>query len=576
MAKKKKRQAKGPISTTSTTSSTSTNWLSNSRLHKWLIFAFAFLLYANTLTHEYTQDDAIVIYDNMFTTKGFEGIPGILKYDTFYGFFKTEGKAKLVAGGRYRPLTLVMFAAEVGLFGQSPFVGHLVSVLLYGLLGVVLYLVLFKLFSYRESIPYPAMIAFITTLLFVAHPVHTEVVANIKGRDEIVTLLGSLAALLFSLKAFSTNKITGHVLAGILFFLALMAKENAITFLAVVPLSYFIFTDAKIGKIALYTLPFFVAALVFLGIRGAVLGGNFTGSTSMELMNNPFLKIEGNRWVAFTFSEKMATITYTLGKYLQLLVVPHPLTHDYYPRHVDLMSWGNWKVLLSVLAYIGLGIYALIGLLKKQPMSYAIIFYIATLSIGSNIVFPIGTNMAERFLFMPSIGFCLGVGLLLMQLFQTEKINPKILFAIVGSIAFLFSIKTITRNFVWKDNFTLFTTDIAVSQNSAKLRNSVGGDLTAKAVLEKDETIKKGMLLEAVGHLKEAVRIHPTYKNAYLLMGNALYHLEEHENAITQYNHALRLDPSYEEAYKNSGYAYREAGKHYGERWAIYQKRLKH
>ena len=49
-------------------------------------------------------------------------------------------------------------------------------------------------------------------------------------------------------------------------------------------------------------------------------------------------------------------------------------------------------------------------------------------------------------------------------------------------------------------------------------------------------------------------------------MGNALYHLEEHENAITQYNHALRLDPGYEEAYKNSGYAHREAGQHYGEK----------
>ena len=118
----------------------------NTRLHKWLIFAFAFLLYGNTLTHEYTQDDAIVIYDNMITTKGFSGIPGILKYDTFYGFFKVEGKDKLVAGGRYRPLTLVMFAVEYAFFGNNPMIGHLGNILLYGLLGVVLYLVLIKLF----------------------------------------------------------------------------------------------------------------------------------------------------------------------------------------------------------------------------------------------------------------------------------------------------------------------------------------------------------------------------------------------------------------------------------------------
>ena len=85
----------------------------------WLIMAFSFLIYANTLSHDYTQDDAIVIYDNMFTTQGVAGIPGILKYDTFYGFFKKEGKANLVAGGRYRPLTLVMYALEVQLFSKK-------------------------------------------------------------------------------------------------------------------------------------------------------------------------------------------------------------------------------------------------------------------------------------------------------------------------------------------------------------------------------------------------------------------------------------------------------------------------
>ena len=129
------------------------NWTKNTSLHKWLIFTVAFLLYGNTLTHEYTQDDAIVIYDNMFTTAGFSGIPGILKYDTFYGFFKVEGKDKLVAGGRYRPLTLVMFAVEYAVFGESPFIGHLGNVLRYGLLGLVLYLLLLKLFRARGDLP---------------------------------------------------------------------------------------------------------------------------------------------------------------------------------------------------------------------------------------------------------------------------------------------------------------------------------------------------------------------------------------------------------------------------------------
>ncbi|MEL7021688.1 MAG: tetratricopeptide repeat protein, partial [Bacteroidota bacterium] len=120
------------------------SWWTAKRLHLMGIFLLAVLLYANTLTHDYTQDDAIVIYENEFTTQGLAGIPDILKYDTFRGFFKEEGKDQLVAGGRYRPLTLVMFAAEVELFGQSPLVGHLINILLYGLVGVLLYLVLLQ------------------------------------------------------------------------------------------------------------------------------------------------------------------------------------------------------------------------------------------------------------------------------------------------------------------------------------------------------------------------------------------------------------------------------------------------
>ncbi|MFK7931868.1 MAG: tetratricopeptide repeat protein, partial [Saprospiraceae bacterium] len=160
---------------------TQPTWLTNARLHLLLILGLSFLLYANTLTHDYTQDDAIVIYDNEFTTKGIAGIPDILKYDTFRGFFKEAGKDQLVAGGRYRPLTLVMFAVEVELFGQRPFIGHLVNILLYGLVGVILYLLLLQLGIsadkkarwWADNSTQVYFLAFVTTILFVAHPIHT-------------------------------------------------------------------------------------------------------------------------------------------------------------------------------------------------------------------------------------------------------------------------------------------------------------------------------------------------------------------------------------------------------------------
>jgi Flp pilus assembly protein TadD len=106
------------------------------------------------------------------------------------------------------------------------------------------------------------------------------------------------------------------------------------------------------------------------------------------------------------------------------------------------------------------------------------------------------------------------------------------------------------------------------------LRNSAGGALIEKASHTLNETEKNRMLNEAVGHLQEAVQIHPGYKNAYLLMGNANNYLKKFETAIQNYQQAMQLDPNYEEAQNNIGITYREAGKFYGEQKGDLQKAM--
>jgi len=467
-----------------------------------LLFALAFVLYANTLTHDYTQDDAIVIYDNMFTQQGLAGIPGILSNDTFYGFFKEEGKAKLVTGGRYRPFTQLMYALEWQIFGRSPLVGHLINVLLYGFLGIMLYNTLVLLFlgpnKAGQKERKTRLFVFIACLLFIAHPIHTEAVANIKGRDEIMTLLGAIIALWASLKAYHTKAGKWNIMALVSFFIALMSKENAITFLAVVPLAYMLFKKLSVVNSLKRLWPFLVSTIVFLIIRTSVLGMDF-GGVSMELMNNPFLKLSGNSWVAFSGAEKLATIFYTLGKYIWLLVIPHPLCHDYYPRAVEIMSFGDWQVILSVLLYVGMLAAAFLMWSKDKVLSFGILYFIITLSIVSNIVFPIGTNMSERFMFMPSLGIVLVITRLLTRYLDKENI----LLAVTGLIILGFAFKTVTRNMVWKDDFTLFTTDVKTNSRSAKLLNAAGGTLTTEAAKLSAGPEKTKMLTTAIGYLSE-------------------------------------------------------------------------
>lgn len=567
------------------------SFFTNRRLVCLLIFLFSFVLYSNTISHDYTQDDAIVITDNMYTKQGLGGIDEILKYDTFKGFFKKEGKDKLVAGGRYRPFTLILFAIEWQFFktpqknadgsikkdgeGNTIYttstIGHLFNILFYGLTGIVLYLLLLQLLLPGRSEVFAYGVAFITTFLFMAHPIHTEAVANIKGRDEIVALLGSLTAAYWTIRAYYEKRPLLYYGAAIVFLMALLSKENTITFLAVVPLMFYFFTKAKFADIIKYSAPLLIATFVFLGIRGAVLGWSL-GEPSMELMNNPFLKIEGNQWVAFSFGEKMATIFYTLGKYIQLLIFPHPLTHDYYPRQVDIMSWSDWQSIGSLILYLAMIAFAVKGWKKKDPISFGILYFLATLSIVSNIVFAVGTNMSERFMFMPSVGFCFAEAVLFYRM--SEKIaGVKITFfkqlnsalILTGIIVLLFSWKTITRNKVWKDNFTLFTTDIKTSTNSAKLNNAVGGDLIRVFHNDPNENLKNQKLAEAAQHLEKALSIHPTYKNSMLQLGNCYNYIQQYEKSIGYYNKILAMVPGDEETINNLGITYRDAGKYYGE-----------
>ncbi len=574
----------------------------------WIIFALGVALYLNTLRHNYAVDDAIVIYDNEFTTKGLAGIPGLLKYDTFRGFFKVEGKEALVSGGRYRPLTPMMYAAEVQLFAKKKkdekgqtvidkdgdevfdpnedgklnavkFAGHLINVLLYGLTGVVLFWLLLQMLSPGKTPTawnnYAAFVAIAATLVFVAHPIHTEVVANVKGRDEILSLLGCLAALYFSLKSFSEKKPILNLIGAGLFFLALFSKENAITFVAVIPLTFYFFTKAKFHDAFLKTLPYLLLAIIFIFIRGNILGWDLGGEPPRELMNNPFLKLVGSQYVDFTNGEKFAAIFYTLGYYIKLLFAPHPLSHDYYPRAVELMVFSDWRVVLSALAYLAMGIYALIRMPKKDPVSYGILFYLGTLFLVSNIPFPIGTNMSERFLYMPSVGFSLIVAILFFRFIDKKRFNKNM--AIGGLVIVgIFSVLTVFRNNAWKDNYTLFLTDVKTVPNSAKLRNAAGGELIAQSILPKNSANKNNMLNEAVGHLKEAIKIHPGYKNPYLLMGNAYNYLQDYEASIQAYEQALKLDPNYEEAKNNLGITYRDAGRFYGEQKGDLNKSLEY
>jgi hypothetical protein len=543
-----------------------------------LVFTvFAFVLYSNTLKNDFALDDAIVITNNQFTQKGTKGIPEIFKYDTFVGFWLTSypGKTadqiqeekKLVAGGRYRPLSLATFALEVEFFGKNiknadgqvvykgnASISHFINIILYLFTTFVLFIILQKLFPPEKEKKWMYSFAFIVSMLFLAHPIHTEAVANIKGRDEIMTLLGSLLALWFTLKYLDTKKVYNLILSSGFLFLGLLSKENAITFLAIIPITIHYFTKHKFSKNIVACLPLFAAAGVFLLIRASILGvGGHQKEIAQEIMNNPFLHASK--------AQELATIFFTFWIYIKLLFFPHPLTYDYYPNQIEIINWSNPGAFLPFLFYLAIGIYAVYGMIKKKDVfSYAIWLYLIPLSVVSNLFFPVGTFMNERFVFISSLGFCVLIGYVIYKyvpvLIKNTENAKYLMTGLLVIILGLYSFKTISRNNAWKNDLTLFTTDVETSINSAKSNCSAGGKLIEEAQKPENKNNKEkhdALCVKAISYLERAVEIYPEYVDALNLLGNANYEYNANiAKSLHYYAKVLKLKPFHNIAYGNA------------------------
>ena len=415
------------------------------------------------------------------------------------------------------------------------------------------------------------MFAFMATILFVVHPIHTEVVANVKGLDEIWSLQWSLLALMAGLLYQRKGSIITLMASAIAIFVGLLSKENAVVWVALIPFTLYFFGPKEQRKRLLsISVIILISLIVYLGIRGGIVGWSL-GELPNEMMNNPFIKVVDGNYLAFTVSEKWASIIYGLGKYVQLLFFPHPLTHDYYPRQFGVVGLSDPTVLMAAMMHLMMIIIAIYGIVKRSFITYCVIFFYATIALTSNVVFPIGTHVSERFLFTPSIAFGLLGSYGWIHLSRKSKYWPQVLLAL---FCLCYSGKTIIRNNVWQSDYRLFTTDVHTSKHSAKVRNAAGGALIQKSTTITDPSKKQILLTEAKEHLIEAIKIHPRYKNAHLLLGNAYTYLLDYADAIISYDNAIRLDPYYKDAEANLKLALIEGARDLGSKKHDYNQAI--
>jgi protein O-mannosyl-transferase len=183
---------------------------------------------------------------------------------------------------------------------------------------------------------------------------------------------------------------------------------------------------------------------------------------------------------------------------------------------------------------------AAFGLKKKNIMAFAVILFLATFSISSNLIFPIGTLMNERFMYIPSLGFALA----LVYLINKITINKMLINTFIVSVVVLFSIKTFSRNFAWKNDYALAMADVETSKYSAKINMSAGGALIEKCKELTDTLERKKTALKAVEYLEWSLKLYPGYGQPIDLLGNAHFEAGNYNESIKYFETFITSNPT--------------------------------
>ncbi|HOE39244.1 MAG TPA: hypothetical protein PLG05_08005 [Bacteroidales bacterium] len=264
-----------------------------------ILIALSFLLYGLSINNDFNIDDDYVYENHELVQKGIKGIPEI-----FSSRYNTKDEQYF----GYRPLTIAIFAIEYQFFGSNPHSAHFFNILYYAIACALLFYFLNLIFKEKYPDNY-SFLSFLIVLLFATHAIHTEVVLSLKNREEIISFIFGMVASICAIKYFENRKIYHLLLSIFSLVLAFLAKESAIVFIVLIPLTIIFFkTEIKIlpnykytsnifspntkhNKIIIYTFLVFIFLFLLLSPEFKI-----TANKSIQLHN---LYININEYVVW-------------------------------------------------------------------------------------------------------------------------------------------------------------------------------------------------------------------------------------------------------------------------------------
>lgn len=520
---------------------TSTFDFNNFKVQAIILTIIGLVFYANSFKNIYALDDGIVIQKNEYVQRGFSGIGTILSTDAYDSFYRQMSATQQLEGGRYRPLSIVTFAIEEGLFGDqkndkeglklAP-LRHTMNVVLY-ILSVLIMLYFLRNYIFKKN----TTIAFTACLLFLIHPIHTEVVANVKSRDEILSILFIFLTFIAAFNYKKSKSIKDLALGLFYYFCALLSKEYAVTLIVLIPMLFYIIDKDSLKNSLVAVLPYTAIMLLYIYIRYTIVGLGSSGESS-DILNAPFKLTTGH--------ERIATKIEILNHYLKLLFYPDPLSSDYSYNTISYKNFGDWQVWFSILNHLTMILATAYLFAKRNIIAFAIAFYLGHLALIGNILMEIGATMGERLVYHSSVGFVivLAIGLhWLLDNIQKTQVRNIIAIGAACIVTLWCGAKTIARNAEWKTDTTLFLADVKTVPNSVLANGNAGKAYYDLSILPENIAQKDTLLAKGIRHLSKAVALHPRYVNGYINLGVAYYSMKDYYKAKDNWEMVKRLYP---------------------------------
>lgn len=518
-----------------------------------ILFLLAVLPYSNIFFNWFVNDDAFQVVTNPYA-HSFKYLQQIFT-TSVWSFLGAQGISNY-----YRPMMTFGYLLTYQIAGLVPFSYHMVSILLHGTVVWLVFLILRRFSGER--------VALVAAGLFALHPIHTEAVAWIAAVTDLELAVFYLATFLFYVKLpDAKNKSWTRAMMCVSFALALLSKEQAMTLPALAMLFEHFYRDDHSSttfkeKLSRYGALWIVAA-VYLTVRAVIMGG------FAAVIMRPNLP----------WHDTILSAIALIGGYLGKLIWPAHLSQFYAfqpSRH-----FTDANVLFGLAALVLCAILFAALWKRARILSFAFIWIFLPLGPVLNARWMPAGVFGERYLYLPSVGFCWLVAWSAVQLWNGSmpaipRLAGRAVPALLCLVALGYGVRTVSRNRDWKDEGTLFRGAIENGGETSVTRTNLGsmainrGDYVLAehewlSALAMDPTNayalddmallrqRQDRNLEAVDYSRRALRILPAYTTAHLNLAETLAAMKCNAEAEWQFRVATALSPLSTRAHNNYG-----------------------